>query len=47
MARHTEQAALVKRTYEPGMSVSLVATQEGVSASPLSRCTSRANGRNR
>lgn len=36
MARRTEQVALVKRTYEPGMSVSLVATQEGVSASLLS-----------
>lgn len=30
-----EKAALVKRTYEPGMSVSLVARQEGVSASLL------------
>jgi len=27
-----EKAALVRRTYEPGMSVSLVARQEGVSA---------------
>ena len=30
-----EKAALVRRTYEPGMSVSLVARQEGVSASLL------------
>ena len=30
-----EKAALVKRTYEPGMSVSLVARQEGVAASLL------------
>jgi transposase len=30
-----EKAALVKRTYKPGMSVSLVALQEGVSASLL------------
>lgn len=29
---HAEKAALVRRTYEPGMSVSLVARQEGVSA---------------
>ena len=28
-----EKAALVRRTYEPGMSVSLVARNEGVSAS--------------
>jgi transposase-like protein len=28
-----EKAALVRRTYEPGMSVSLVARQEGVGAS--------------
>jgi transposase len=28
-----EKAALVRRTYEPGMSVSLVARQEGVAAS--------------
>lgn len=27
----TEKAALVRRTYEPGMSVSLIARQEGVS----------------
>lgn len=26
-----EKAALVRRTYEPGMSVSLIARQEGVS----------------
>lgn len=31
----TEKAELVRRTYEPGMSVSLVARQEGVSASML------------
>lgn len=31
----TEKAALVRRTYEPGMSVSLVARQEGVAASLL------------
>ena len=31
----TEKAALVRKTYEPGMSVSLVARQEGVSASLL------------
>ena len=31
----TEKAALVHRTYEPGMSVSLVARQEGVSAGLL------------
>ncbi len=31
----SEKAALVRRTYEPGMSVSLVARQEGVSASLL------------
>ena len=31
----TEKAALVRRTYEPGMTVSLVARQEGVSASLL------------
>ena len=30
-----EKSALVKRTYEPGMSVSLVARQEGVAASLL------------
>lgn len=30
-----EKAVLVRRTYEPGMSVSLVARQEGVSASLL------------
>ena len=30
-----EKAALVRRTYEPGMSVSLVARQEGISASLL------------
>ena len=30
-----EKSALVRRTYEPGMSVSLVARQEGVSASLL------------
>jgi transposase len=30
-----EKAALVRRTYEPGMSVSLVARQEGVTASLL------------
>lgn len=30
-----EKAALVRRTYEPGMSVSLVARQEGISASQL------------
>ena len=30
-----EKAALVWRTYEPGMSVSLVARQEGVAASLL------------
>ena len=30
-----EKAALVRRTYEPGMSVSLVARQEGVSATLL------------
>lgn len=30
-----EKAALVQRTYEPGMSVSLVARQEGVAASML------------
>ena len=30
-----EKAALVRRTYEPGMSVSLVARQEGVSAGLL------------
>lgn len=30
-----EKAALVRRTYEPGMSVSLVARQEGVGASQL------------
>jgi transposase-like protein len=30
-----EKAALVRRTYEPGMSVSLVSRQEGVSASLL------------
>ena len=28
-----EKSALVRRTYEPGMSVSLVARQEGVTAS--------------
>lgn len=31
----SEKAALVRRTYEPGMSVSLVARQEGISASLL------------
>ncbi len=31
----TEKAALVRRTYEPGMSVSLVARQERVAASLL------------
>jgi transposase-like protein len=31
----SEKAALVRRTYEPGMSVSLVARQEGVAASLL------------
>ena len=30
-----EKSALVRRTYEPGMSVSLVARQEAVSASLL------------
>ena len=30
-----EKSALVRRTYEPGMSVSLVARQEGVAASLL------------
>ena len=30
-----EKAALVRRTYQPGMSVSLVARQEGVAASLL------------
>jgi len=30
-----EMAALVRKTYEPGMSVSLVARQEGVAASLL------------
>lgn len=30
-----EKSALVRRTYEPGMSVSLVARQEGVTASLL------------
>jgi len=30
-----EKAALVRKTYEPGMSVSLVARQEGVAASLL------------
>ena len=30
-----EKAALVRRTYEPGLSVSLVARQEGVAASLL------------
>ena len=30
-----KKAALVRRTYEPGMSVSLVARQEGVAASLL------------
>ena len=30
-----EKAALMRRTYEPGMSVSLVARQEGVAASLL------------
>jgi transposase len=30
-----EKASLVRKTYEPGMSVSLVARQEGVSASLL------------
>ena len=32
-----EKAALVRRTYEPGMSVSLVARQEGVAASLMQR----------
>jgi transposase len=31
----TEKAALVRQTYEPGMSVSLVARQHGVGASQL------------
>jgi transposase len=31
----SEKAALVRRTYEPGMSVSLVSREEGVSASLL------------
>jgi transposase len=31
----TEKAALVRQTYEPGMSVSLVARQQGVGASQL------------
>ena len=31
----SEKAALVRRTYEPGMSVSLLARQEGVSAGLL------------
>ena len=31
----SEKAALVRRTYEPGMTVSLVARQEGVAASLL------------
>lgn len=31
----SEKAALVRRTFEPGMSVSLVARQEGVSAELL------------
>jgi transposase-like protein len=31
----TEKQALVRRTYEPGMSVSLVARQEGVAATLL------------
>jgi transposase-like protein len=31
----SEKAALVRHTYEPGMSVSLVARQEGVSAGLL------------
>ena len=31
----SEKQALVRRTYEPGMSVSLVARQEGVAASLL------------
>ena len=31
----TEKSALVRRTYEPGMNVSLVARQEGVAASLL------------
>ena len=30
-----EKSALVRRTYEPGMSVSLVARQQGVAASLL------------
>lgn len=30
-----EKSTLVRRTYEPGMSVSLVARQEGVAASLL------------
>ncbi|EPD35075.1 hypothetical protein HMPREF9701_05454 [Delftia acidovorans CCUG 274B] len=36
----TEKAALVRRTYEPGMSVSLVARREGVS---LDCCASGAS----
>ena len=31
----TEKAALVRQTFEPGMSVSLVARQSGVGASQL------------
>ena len=31
----TEKLALMRRTYKPGMSVSLVARQEGVAASLL------------
>ena len=31
----SEKQALVRRTYEPGMNVSLVARQEGVAASLL------------
>lgn len=34
-----EKATLVLKTYEPGMSVSLVARQEGVSASLLFCCS--------
>lgn len=33
-----EKAALVRQTYEPGMSVSLVARQSGVAASFLFNC---------
>ncbi|MDB5742960.1 MAG: transposase family protein [Polaromonas sp.] len=37
-----EKSALVRRTYEPGMSVSLVARQEGVSASLLFQASQQA-----